>query len=147
MNPSLFSKLWKYHVGKGYPCERTKFQNQCAIRMGEALRLSNVDLSSFHGAKCWEKHQNKIEHILRAQELADWIDKKPNIFGSKKVFNRKDNKNITSRNFWHVKGIIFFQDGWGPTDHIDLWDGTQLKGGALNYFTSDWKSIWVWQLI
>ncbi len=51
--------------------------------MGEALRLSNVDLSSFKGAKCWEKHEDKIKHILRAQELANWIDKNPHVFGNK----------------------------------------------------------------
>ncbi len=147
MSLPLFNKLWKFHPGRSFPCNRLKFENQCAIRMGEALRLSNVDLSSFKGAKCWEKHEDKIKHILRAQELANWIDKNPHVFGNKTVFNRENNKNVTSKNFWHVKGIIFFQDGWGPTDHIDIWDGTNLKGGYLNYFTSDWKSIWVWQLV
>lgn len=80
MSLPLFNKLWKFHPGRSFPCNRLKFENQCAIRMGEALRLSNVDLSSFKGAKCWEKHEDKIKHILRAQELANWIDKNPHVF-------------------------------------------------------------------
>jgi len=32
---------------------------------------------------------------------------------------QKDNK----------KGFIFIFNGWGSGDHIDLWDGTELRAG------------------
>jgi len=74
MNPSLYFNLWKNHPGRGvYPCDKSQFQNQCAIRMSTALHLSNVDISSFSGAKCWVSHEDGFKHILRAQELADWM--------------------------------------------------------------------------
>lgn len=28
------------------------------------------------------------------------------------------------------RGIIFIRNGWGSTDHIDVWDGEHMKGGA-----------------
>ncbi|WP_409514664.1 hypothetical protein [Chryseobacterium sp.] len=45
-----------------------------------------------------------------------------------------------------MKGIIFFKDGWGATDHIDVWNSSEMKGGETEYFLSSWKEIWFWQL-
>lgn len=67
-----FENLWKNHPGKGvFPCNKAVHQNQCAIRMSVTLDKSGVDISSFSGVKCWEKHEDGFRHILRAQELAD----------------------------------------------------------------------------
>lgn len=44
------------------------------------------------------------------------------------------------------KGILFIQNGWGPTDHIDLWNGNIIKNGSLGYFNKG-VSIWFWDLI
>lgn len=77
-----FDDLWKSHPGTAKPCNETLFQNQCAIRMSLALHQSKVDLMSFAGVKCWEKHEDRFRHILRAQELANWINVHPEIFGN-----------------------------------------------------------------
>ena len=147
MNPSLYFKLWKNHPGRGvFPCDKSQFQNQCAIRMSTALHLSNVDISSFAGAKCWISHEDVFKHILRAQELADWIHIHPEIFGHRKLYEKKKYPKLNHSDFWKMKGIIFFKDGWGATDHIDVWNSSEMKGGETEYFLSSWKEIWFWQL-
>jgi len=148
MNADLYFNLWKFHPGKSiFPCDKTQFQNQCAIRMSVALQFSHIDLSSFSGAKCWVEHKDHSRHILRAQELANWMSEHPEIFGNKITYDRKKYPKLNHSDFWKMKGIIFFQDGWGPTDHIDIWNSSQMKGGENSYFTSNWKEIWFWQLL
>ncbi|WP_244614349.1 type VI secretion system amidase effector protein Tae4 [Elizabethkingia argenteiflava] len=34
---------------------------------------------------------------------------------------------------------------WGPTDHIDLWNGYEMKGGEAS-FLSRGVEIWFWRL-
>ncbi|AZB10879.1 hypothetical protein EG344_19590 [Chryseobacterium sp. G0162] len=80
--------------------------------------------------RCWEKHEDKFRHILRAQELADWVDKHPEVFGNTLKLSIKKYPKMDSKSFKH-KGLIFIKDGWGATDHIDLWD----------------VEIWFWPLI
>lgn len=43
------------------------------------------------------------------------------------------------------KGIVFIKDGWGATDHIDLWNGAAMKAGFQNYFALG-KEVWFWEL-
>lgn len=132
-----FITLWTNHPGYTRPCN---FDNQCAIRMGVALEKSGIDLSSFKGARCWHNHTPR--HILRAQELATWMSKKEEIFGKKEEF-----KNVTYEDFQGKHGIVFIQDGWGPTDHIDLWNGVRciMKAGGSDYFAKG-KAVWFWEL-
>ena len=80
-------------------------------------------------------------HILRAQELADWITRNPGYFGSREIF-----KDVTYEKFLGKKGIVFVKDGWGATDHIDIWDGTNMKGGHSDYFSKG-REIWFWDLM
>lgn len=129
-----FNTLWANHPGWTDPCS---FEHQCAVRMGVALEKSKVDLSTFHGARCWQGHAPK--HILRAQELADWISIKPHYFGTTST-----HKNVTKAKFSSKKGIVFIQNGWGATDHIDLWDGTSMKVGESEYFALG-KEVWFWE--
>lgn len=46
----------------------------------------------------------------------------------------------------YLKGLSFIMNGWGNTDHIDLWDGEYLKGGS-----SDWlelgDQVWFWEIL
>ena len=136
-----FNELWKGHPGWGSsPCN---FDNQCAVRMGVALAESKVDLSSFKGVRCWHGHTPK--HILRAQELANWIAKNLALFGQKKVYKRKDFPKMSYVDFDGKKGIVFIKDGWGATDHIDLWDGYSMKGGDASYLLEG-TEIWFWRL-
>ncbi|MDH6254357.1 hypothetical protein M2347_004084 [Chryseobacterium sp. H1D6B] len=140
-----FDELWKNHPGTYKPCNENLFQNQCAVRMSQALYNSNVDMLSFHGIKCWEKHNDGFKHALRAQELADWLHMHPEIFGNRLKLERKKYPKMNYKSFKH-KGIIFIKNGWGPTDHIDLWDGVSLKGGTADYFNYG-AEIWFWALI
>ncbi|MCW3160080.1 type VI secretion system amidase effector protein Tae4 [Chryseobacterium oryctis] len=129
-----------------FPCNKSVHQNQCAIRMSVALSKSGVDIMSFGGVKCWEKHEDGFKHILRAQELADWINIHPEIFGKRLKMERKKYPKMNSKSFKH-KGIVFIKDGWsGGVDHIDLWDGIELKGGTSDYFEKG-VEIWFWFLI
>ena len=107
--------------------------------MGVALRKTGISLSTFHGAKCDAHHQPR--HILRAQELATWIHKNPKIFGNR----ARHITRVTSADFKDKTGLVFIQDGWGPTDHIDVWNGSQLKAGSLDYFARG-KELWFWEL-
>ncbi len=131
-----FSSLWNNHPGIGSsPCN---FENQCAIRMGIALEKSGVDLKSYTGVRCWYGHSPK--HILRAQELANWMKNKTDLFGDRKIYEKK-----TSDDFEGKQGVVFIMDGWGPTDHIDVWNGYQLKGGYIDYMNRG-VEIWFWEL-
>lgn len=128
------SSLWVNHPGPGSsPC---KFANQCAIRMGVALDKSGIDLTSFTGVRCWH---HKPKHILRAQQLADWLTANPQHFGPKKVY-----KDVTSKDFKDVRGIVFIKDGWGATDHIDIWNGSSMKTGEVEWFELG-SEVWFWK--
>ena len=105
------------------------FKNQCAIRLGYAMKKSGISLAGFPSArKCWI-HKND-DHILSAKELADWLDR-----GT--VSQVKKSHDITGE-AWRKralkkKGIICFEDYYAPSsgsggDHIDLWDGSALTG-------------------
>lgn len=96
--------------------------------------------------KSLNKGANQFRHFLRAQEIADWMDSHPEIFGKKIVFKRKDDPLIDYKKFTRYKGIIFILDGWGYTDHIDVWNGYKMKGGSLDYLSLG-KEIWLWELI
>lgn len=36
-------------------------------------------------------------------------------------------------------------NGWGATDHIDIWDGSDMKGGSPSYFALG-EQVWFWKL-
>jgi len=105
------------------------FRNQCAIRLGYALKKSGVSFASYpKGRECWvHKEQN---HILAAKELSDWLDRGivPSVLKSKNITGK------TWRDYALDKtGIICFEDyyvanGDSGGDHIDLWDGNSLTG-------------------
>jgi hypothetical protein len=131
-----FNELWKNHPYPDSPCD-SSFVNQCAIRMGVALEASGLTVTGV--TKCWFKHTPR--HILRAQELANALTKLGAYVGAVE----KHTKPVTSADFANRKGIAFIMDGWGSTDHIDLWDGVRLKGGDTSYFGLG-KQVWFWSL-
>lgn len=134
-----YLQVWNNHPYPNSPCDTTLFPNQCAIRMGVALAGAGVSLGTFRGVKCWSKHSPK--HILRAQELANWMATQTTTFGKVQKFT----KSVTNADFSGKTGLVFIQDGWGPTDHIDVWNGTELKGGSPGYFARG-KQVWFWEL-
>jgi Type VI secretion system (T6SS), amidase effector protein 4 len=105
------------------------FRNQCAIRVGYALKKSGVSFSSFpERRKCWVHPAQ--DHILSAKELADWLQRKGVPF-------IQSVEGLTGSD-WRAKvegktGILCFEDYYvsdsgGGGDHIDLWDGSSLTG-------------------
>ena len=132
--------IWNAHPFPAFPCDRATFGNQCAIRMSVALAGAGVDLSGFRGARCYPGMGHGGRHILRAQELADWIARRTDLFGT--VGKRTG---VTAADYAQAPGIVFIQNGWGPTDHIDIWDGAAIKGGNLDYFARG-KEVWFWPL-
>lgn len=148
--PFAFSKLWASHPAlKGIinPCTtdgNINFSNQCAIRMGVCLKDAGVDISSFSGARCYPGHGHGRAHILRAEELAAWLETQKKHFG----VPRKQ-KNVKSADFKNKKGIVLLKNFWGPGnqgDHIDLWNGVMMTRGAPAYFARS-KEVWFWELI
>lgn len=146
---SLMQLFWKHHPGRKNVCDAERFRNQCAIRMGYALELSDITLSKnrkvlrrcsteFNG---YESHRHgKIHgHVLAAQELANWLRTQQRIFGKREIVYTKEE--ILGRT-----GLIFIRDGWDTTDHIDVWNGEALAGGFPSYFDSDYKDIWFWEV-
>lgn len=147
-----FADLWSAYPG-GNPCDgtgpdgRLAFSDQCAIRVGVALKKVGVTFKSYPAKrKCW--FQGHEDHILAAKELADWLKLQPFV-GCTKVVDVKGAD-------WQDKikgktGIIFFGNYWRRTnsngveettpsgDHIDLWNGERLttgSGGARGIFTT-----------
>jgi len=57
-----------------------------------SITFSNVDISSFVSSKCWISHEDGFRHILRVQELADWIHIHPEIFGHRNLYEQKGSK-------------------------------------------------------
>lgn len=146
---SLMQLFWKNHAGRANVCDGLRFSNQCAIRMGEALELSDIGLSTDRTVlrRCsseyniYDHHkQGKVKgHVLAAQELANWINTQPGIFGERHIVHSKEE--LIGRT-----GVIFFRDGWDTTDHIDVWNGKILVGGFDSYFSSDFKDLWFWDV-
>jgi hypothetical protein len=132
-------KLWDNHPYPGDPCDKATFTNQCAIRMGVALAGAGLSLGTFRGAKCWLRHTPR--HILRAQELANWLVGQTTAVGTVTKYKTK----VSNVDFAGKKGIVFIKDGWGATDHIDVWDGTNMKAGSTGYFALG-KEVWFWEL-
>ncbi|MGB1311220.1 MAG: T6SS effector amidase Tae4 family protein [Leucothrix sp.] len=146
---SLMKLFWHNHPGRQNVCDETLFVNQCAIRMGTSLELSGIKLSQDRRVlrrctteyRAFKHHKDGLVkgHVLAAQELANWIKSQTSTFGSRSIVHSQEE--ILGRS-----GIIFFRDGWGATDHIDIWDGTSLVGGFPSYFDSDFKELWFWDV-
>ena len=144
-----FEQLWSnLPSGSQFPCDQSKYGNQCAIRMSVALQQAGVDVKNCPAVKC-DYHLNEhksIKHFLRAQELANWF-KRSGLFGKTHEYTRTELNRLGAQTvFQNRKGIIFIQDGWGPTDHIDLWNGRIIKNGGADYLDKG-ISLWFWDIL
>lgn len=150
-----FKTLWDNHPGgASYPCDRTKFGNQCAIRMGVALRKSGVGLSGYRGKLCNEYadlSDHVPGHVRSAQELANVFYRSPGLLGrgvKTKLLRGTVNANMAVME--NVKGVVFIANGWGSTDHIDVWDGDTKTMKGVNtssgYYGNNGQQLYVWDL-
>jgi Type VI secretion system (T6SS), amidase effector protein 4 len=146
---ATFATLWSNHPsiqGDDAPCKNQQgaraFANQCAIRMGVLLQASGVSTATFKGAHCWYGHGR--QHILRAEQLANWLAMQPEFGAPEKK------KRVTSADYDGRQGIAFFKDAFrGGVDHIDLWDGVTRKRmglGELSYFQLA-QELWFWDVL
>ncbi len=104
--------------------------------MGEALRGAGVNLKSFNGLWCYPGLKHEPRHILRAEELANWMASQPVLFGTPDIY-----KKVTYKDFIKKKGVIFIKDGWGAaitstsgTAHIskaEIHHGSHGKRGLV----------------
>jgi hypothetical protein len=159
-----FGQLWKNHPtineDEVFPCRRPNgipnFANQCAIRLGVALKRSGV-LNGYDGVTCWYGHRGH-GHTLRARELADYMKRKSQVFGDCEIRSNVDWTDYQGRH-----GLIFCENFWGENntgDHIDLWDGTgqymtassnfywegpAMASGGLDYIERS-QRVWFWQI-
>ena len=117
------------------------YPNQCAIRMGVCLQDAGVNLNFMRGVRCWHGHGRK--HVLRAEELANWLKTQTAQFGTVEI-----KKRVTYKDYAGKKGIVLFRNFWGSGnqgDHIDLWNGSKMTYGELDYFQKS-EEIWFWEL-
>ena len=111
--------------------------------MHASLERNGADLKTFRGVRSREK--GKPKYALRAQELADWLvtpfSRLPHPV--KKYSGKETFDKIAGQ-----RGVIFFQNYWGPGqqgDHIDLWDGSRLtdwKSWARIHLHVSWQGTW-----
>lgn len=138
-SPIKFSGLWDNYP-QGSPCDgkneqgEPAFSDQCAIRVGVALKKAGVTFKSYpKSGKCWFGHE---DHILRAEELADWLKSAPRFCGW------SEPKQVTGETWVNeidsLTGIVFFKDYWHREgergvsgDHIDLWNGSRLTASSV----------------
>jgi hypothetical protein len=147
-----FKALWSNYPlynGEDLPCKNSEtndpnFENQCAIRMGVALEKSGFDLSSYHGVRCWSGLKCSGRHLLRVEELAVFLEAR---LGKPRKYHH-----ITYDEFPDKQGIVAFYDFWARReggaltgDHFDLFNGTELKNGELDYFERSRKVLF-WEI-
>jgi len=150
----LFQDLWRNHVGRGYVCDQDEFGNQCAMRLGQAVEASGVSLASERLKRCTgysPKFKDHVPgHIRSAQDLANVFYWKPSILGAgvkKRISKGSMDDNFDAFN--RKQGIVFIMNGWGTTDHIDLWDGLtlQMKGASSSEgYRQVGREVWFWEL-
>ncbi len=155
-----FRALWNEHPGAGnYPCDEDRFPNQCAIRLGAALERNGIHVTERGVRTCRSQYDYGHEppHVLSAQQLANLLWRNPSLLGpnvTKRRYTSDGGKvAIRGQDLNRRKGVIFMQNGWGNTDHIDLWDGTnstiQLRGARPQdqgaYKTTFCRAILFWE--
>jgi len=121
-----FGKLWDdYGSGISHTDKdgNELFSDYCAINLSEALIESGL---SPEGTHCWGTCSTKNNHVIRAQELADWLQN--NLAGVEVLTGDNFESHIAGKT-----GIVFFQNYWqrpgeeGRTgDHIDLWNKNEM---------------------
>lgn len=78
------------------------FPDQCAIELGQALEGAGVSTASFKGVRCWG--DPKGNHIIRAEQLAEWIG--GHVFAGRGTTRSLDPKNFQAE-IAGKTGIIF----------------------------------------
>ena len=114
-------------IRKGLPV----FHNQCAIRMGVALRRAGVQPSQVGGCTTCGVHPREEMHTINANQLANVLARaRIDGMGPIERFSGPGAATYYPEIFGRT-GIIYVQDYWKRTsdsdratgDHIDVWNG------------------------
>lgn len=146
-------------VPKGFPV----FHNQCAIRLGIALRRAGVQPSQLPRIAYCYVHNREEMHYINANQLANAINR-ANIsgVGPRERYVGEDAAQFYPKIFGRT-GIIYIQDYWRrssdgarPTgDHIDVWNGYRSSAkwlmewfSWLGYYSNyaGAGEIWFWEV-
>jgi hypothetical protein len=161
--PCIAPKDGNYHgsiARKGYPT----YHNQCAIRMGTALRRAGVTPSQISGCLTCGAHPPEQMHYIRAHELASALAR-ANIpgLGQMEQIRANDVAEFYPKLFGRT-GIIYIKDYWRRSgeppgratgDHIDVWNGYRSSAkwlmewfSWLGYYSNyaEAKEIWFWEI-
>lgn len=177
-----FSDLWRGHPinesvstpciaphdltnmeGEFIPASFPVFHNQCAIRMGVALRRAGVQPSQLSGISSCSVHPREDMHFINANQLANGIARAniPGVAPVEKITGAEAAKYYP--HLFGRTGIIYIQDYWRrssdsgrPTgDHIDVWNGYRSSAkwlmewfSWLGYYSNyaDAGEIWFWEV-
>lgn len=138
---SPFWSIWETYPSRHnnhHPCELInqgdQYSAQCAMRLTEALEAAQISTASFAGGRCWSCSGTSSgrKHILRAQDLATWIDRHRDDIGAGPKEVKKD---VTYKDYTDKFGLVYFKDFWARNDgeeasgnltgdHIDIWNGS-----------------------
>jgi len=156
--PHDLKSLEGLQVPKGYPV----FHNQCAIRMGVALREAGVPANLLRGVTTCGVHPPEAMHFINATDLANAISR-ANLpgFGPREVYAGPDAAAFYHKMFGRT-GAVYFKDYWRRTgeskptgDHIDVWNGYRSSAkwlmewfSWLGYYSNYAHSgeIWFWEV-
>jgi len=150
---SRFNLLWNAHPGREFVCDSTLFGNQCAMRIGVALRTIGAQLNGLKTCVTYDRRRfgdHRPGHTRSAQEVANHFYRITSGKGLGATSFRIFNGNMTSNmdTLKDKKGMVFIMNGWGSTDHIDVWKGNgttgEIKGGDSTYFGRG-EQIWLWE--
>jgi|GEM_PF-4687429 len=129
-----FSILWDNypHDVNGehqHPSSDSYAYNQCAIRVGYCLILSDIDMSNYDTGPLTSEGYPR-----GAKSLADWLWKE---FGSPTIVSQS----TFESDYWDQTGIIYIAPPQGGVGHIDLFnEGTTGSGYYLG------SEIWFWHI-
>jgi hypothetical protein len=156
MSEPLFDQLWNNHPALQTPpviepCStggKSNHANQCVIRLGISLTSSGISLASYRGAFCWSQHGRK--HPLRVEEIKLWLNSDDAKFLPYAEVSKRDKRGRqkSSEAYSGRRGIVACLNFWGAGnqgDHIDLWNGSMIAHGALDYFVRA-EQIWFWEM-
>lgn len=147
------------HIRTGLPV----FSNQCAIRMGIALKRAGVTPNQLPRMTTCGIHPPEEMHYIRAEELGSGL-------AAAKLPGVGPMEKITGANVSHFypqifgrTGMLYIQDYWfrgsdgdRPTgDHIDVWNGYRSSAkwlmewfSWLGYYSNyaGAREMWFWEV-
>lgn len=143
MSAITFGMLWQNHPSPGIdpnhpnnrPCEGGPM-NQCAARMGVALRNSGADMSGYTARKC-SAHNT---HITDVHMMVQWLRRVSWLPQSEYDPNPTLAKYNVRRG---IIAMISVRSPDGAFNHIDVWNGHSMGKGKNFWITNArWVQFW-----